>query len=104
DTGAPPVRRGATSPPGTINTIRGVAQPHPAVIAIDLHRGHLDPSVATMPLEAGTAARVVAANARFLRWCRTSSIPVFHCVTTYRNAEEIRANPGSPPPAEDPPD
>jgi nicotinamidase-related amidase len=84
--------------------IRGVAQPHPAVIAIDLHRGHLDPSVATMPLEAGTAARVVAANARFLRWCRASSIPVFHCVATYRNAEEIRANPGWRARAEDPHD
>ena len=84
--------------------IRGIAQPHPAVVAIDLHRGHLDPKVATMPLEAGTAARVVAANARFLRWCRAASIPVFHCVATYRDAEEIRANPGWRARAEDPSD
>jgi nicotinamidase-related amidase len=84
--------------------IRGIAQPHPAVIAIDLHRGHLDPEIATMPLEAGTAARVVAANARFLRWCRAASIPVFHCVATYRDAEEIRANPGWRARAEDPSD
>jgi len=84
--------------------IRGIAQPHPAVIAIDLHRGHLDPEVATMPLEAGTAARVVAANAKFLRWCRAASIPVFHCVATYRDPEEIRANPGWRARAEDPDD
>ncbi|TMJ46135.1 MAG: isochorismatase family protein, partial [Alphaproteobacteria bacterium] len=84
--------------------IRGIAQPHPAVIAIDLHRGHLDPEIATMPLEAGMAARVVAANAKFLRWCRAASIPVFHCVATYRDADEIRANPGWRARAEDPND
>jgi hypothetical protein len=28
----------------------GVDRPVPAVVAIDLHRGHLDPAVATMPL------------------------------------------------------
>jgi hypothetical protein len=58
--------------------IRGIAQPRPAVVAIDLHRGHLDPEVATMPLDPANAARVVAANARFLRWCRAASFPVFH--------------------------
>jgi len=84
--------------------IRGIAHPRPAVIAIDLHRGHLDPAIATMPLEAGAAARVVAANAKFLRWCRAASIPVFHCVATYRDAQEIRANPGWRARAEDPED
>jgi nicotinamidase-related amidase len=84
--------------------IRGIAQPHPAVVAIDLHRGHLDPKIATMPLEAKTAARVVAANARFLRWCRAAGIPIFHCVGTYRDAAEIRANPGWRARAEDPDD
>src|ERR1051326_554471 len=84
--------------------IRGIAQPRPAVVAIDLHRGHLDPEVATMPLEARTAARVVAANAKFLRWCRAASIPVFHCVATYRDADEIRTNPGWRARAEDPND
>jgi len=41
----------------------GVDRPVPAVVAIDLHRGHLDPAVATMPLAPDRAARVVAANA-----------------------------------------
>jgi hypothetical protein len=45
----------------------GVNRPVPAVVAIDLHRGHLDPAVATMPLAADRAERVVAANARFWR-------------------------------------
>ena len=46
-----------------------------AVVAIDLHRGHLDPAVATMPL---AADRVVAENARFLRDCRAAGIPIVH--------------------------
>ena len=41
-----------------------------AVVTIDLHRGHLDPEVATMPLPADAAARVTKANAEFLREAR----------------------------------
>ena len=73
--------------------IHGVASPKAGIVAIDLHRGHLDPAVATMPLEAGAAARVTAANAAFLQKVRAAGIPVFHCVATYRDAEEIRLNP-----------
>jgi nicotinamidase-related amidase len=71
----------------------GVDTMKPAVVAIDLHRGHLDPKVATMPLAAPKAARVVAANQRFLQRCRDAGIPVVHLLTQYRDAEEIRANP-----------
>jgi nicotinamidase-related amidase len=55
-----------------------------------------------MPLEAGAAARVVAANARFLRWARGRGIPVVHCVATYRDAAEIALNPAWRARAEDP--
>jgi biuret amidohydrolase len=71
----------------------GVDTMKPAVVAIDLHRGHLDPRVATMPLAAPKAARVVAANQRFLERCRDAGIPVVHLLTRYRDAEEIRVNP-----------
>jgi biuret amidohydrolase len=63
------------------------------IVAIDLHRGHLDPAVATMPLEPAAAKRVVAANERFLNWARGAGIPVFHCVATYRDSDEIASNP-----------
>ena len=63
------------------------------IVAIDLHRGHLDPAVATMPLEPVAAARVVASNQRFLNRARGAGIPVFHCVATYRDADEIASNP-----------
>jgi nicotinamidase-related amidase len=73
--------------------IQGIKTPKPGIIAIDLHRGHLDPAVATMPLEANAAARVVAANERFFKRARAAGIPVFHCVATYRDSEEIALNP-----------
>ena len=71
----------------------GVDRVRAAVVAIDLHRGHLDPEVATMPLAAQKAARVVAANERFLERCRAAGIPVVHLLTCYRDASEIRCNP-----------
>ena len=71
----------------------GVDEVRPAVIGIDLHRGHLDPAVATMPLEAKRAAVVVEANRRFFNGCREAGIPIVHLVTQYRDVAEIRANP-----------
>lgn len=76
-----------------LTMLQGLAAAKPGIIAIDLHRGHLDPAVATMPLEANAAARVVAANARFFTWARGAGIPIFHCVATYRDSEEIASNP-----------
>lgn len=71
----------------------GVDTPKPAVVAIDLHRGHLDPQVATMPLAPDRAAAVVEANRRFFDGCREAGIPIVHLVTKYRDAQEIRSNP-----------
>src|SRR5690349_18079491 len=82
--------------------IQGVKTPKAGIIAIDLHRGHLDPTVATMPLEAGAAARVVAANEKLFAQARAAGIPVFHCVATYRDSEEISLNPAWKHRGEDP--
>ncbi len=65
----------------------------PAVVAIDLHRGHLDPSVATMPVPPGVEEQVIAANALFNADCRAAGIPIVQLVTRYRDVREIRANP-----------
>ena len=65
----------------------------PAVVAIDCHRGHLDPEVATMPVPLETAQRLIEANGRFFERCRQLSVPVIHLVTSYRDATEIRSNP-----------
>ena len=80
----------------------GIDHPKAAVVAIDLHRGHLDMAVATMPTAPDVALRVIAANKRLFDWCRGVGIPVIHQVTSYRDAEEIRANPFWRTHAEDP--
>jgi biuret amidohydrolase len=80
----------------------GVDCPKAAVVAIDLHRGHLDMTVATMPTTPDVATRIIAANKRLFDWCRAADIPIIHQLTCYRDAEEIRANPFWRTRAEDP--
>jgi biuret amidohydrolase len=64
-----------------------------ALIAIDMHRGHLDPAVATLPLAAERCDLVIARAARLFAELRTRRIPIVHVVTEYRDAQEILANP-----------
>ena len=80
----------------------GVDKVRAAIVAIDLHRGHLDMAVATMPAAPEVATRVVQANRRLMDWARGAGIPVVHLVTQYRDAEEIRVNPFWRTRAEDP--
>lgn len=70
----------------------GVDTPKAAVIAIDCHRGHLDPEIATMPVAADVADAVIAANKGLMDRARAAGVPVIHLVTRYRDAQEIRAN------------
>jgi nicotinamidase-related amidase len=51
-----------------------------AVLAIDTHRGHLDPEIATMPVAADIAAEVVAASRRLLAATRAAGIPTVYAV------------------------
>jgi biuret amidohydrolase len=55
-----------------------------AVIGIDLHRGHLDPAVATMPLPSATCVEVVEANRRLFGLARTLGMPVIHVILQCR--------------------
>jgi nicotinamidase-related amidase len=71
----------------------GVDEVKAAVVAIDLHRGHLDPEVATMPVRPGTEHRIVEANGDFFGRCRDLGLPIVHLVTKYRDVDEIRTNP-----------
>ncbi len=71
----------------------GVEEVRPAVVTIDLHRGHLDPEVATLPVGQDTARRVVEANIDFLDQARDCGVPVVHVVTEYRSRDEVASNP-----------
>jgi nicotinamidase-related amidase len=64
-----------------------------ALVAIDMHRGHLDPSVATLPLPAERCGPVIARAGALFRELRAIGVPIIHVVTEYREAGEIAANP-----------
>jgi translation elongation factor EF-G len=64
-----------------------------ALVAIDMHRGHLDPAVATLPLAAERCDLVIARAARLFGELRAHRVPIVHVVTEYRDAQEILANP-----------
>ena len=64
-----------------------------AVIAVDMHRGHLDPSVATLPLTAERCGPVIARAAKLFHELRAIGVRIIHVVTEYRESEEIAANP-----------
>jgi len=55
-----------------------------AVLAIDTHRGHLDPEIATMPVAAEIASDVVEAAARLLRAVRAAGVPTAFLVMENR--------------------
>jgi nicotinamidase-related amidase len=64
-----------------------------ALVAIDMHRGHLDPAVATLPLPAERCRPIIARAADLFHELRALGVPIVHVVTEYRDADEIAANP-----------
>ena len=60
-----------------------------AVITIDMHRGHLDMDVATMPAKPEDAKRVIANARQVLESSRKLKIPVIHVVLVYRRIPGI---------------
>ena len=64
-----------------------------AVVAVDMHRGHLDPAVATLPLPAARCGPLIKRAAALFADLRARGVPVVHVVTEYRDAAEIAANP-----------
>ena len=60
-----------------------------AVVTIDMHRGHLDMDVATMPAKPEDAKRVVAKAREVLDFCRRIQIPVIHVILVYRRLKNL---------------
>lgn len=55
-----------------------------AFVAIDMHRGHLDPAVATMPASEEDCRRVVTNTQRLFDFGRTLRIPIIHVTLVHR--------------------
>lgn len=65
-----------------------------AVVSVDMHRGHLDPAIATLPLlPAERCDRVIKNTEKFFNEIRKKGVPIIHVVTMYRDGEEIISNP-----------
>src|SRR5258705_806478 len=60
-----------------------------ALVTIDMHRGHLDMEVATMPAKPEDAKRVVAGARAALDFARGLKIPAIHVVLVYRRIPGI---------------
>ena len=72
---------------GMTNRLKEMATLHPretAIVTVDMHRGHLDPAVATMPADPGDAARVIQKAEELLGFARSRGIPVVHVKLVYR--------------------
>ena len=55
-----------------------------AFVAIDMHRGHLDPAVATMPASEEDCRRVVSNTQRLFDFGRNLDIPIIHVILVHR--------------------
>jgi nicotinamidase-related amidase len=55
-----------------------------AVVAVDMHRGHLDPEVASEPVDPEAANSVVEHTRRLMDLARSLGMPVIHVVLRYR--------------------
>ncbi|TMH70950.1 MAG: cysteine hydrolase [Betaproteobacteria bacterium] len=60
-----------------------------AIVTIDMHRGHLDMDVATMPAKPEDAKRVIGNAKQVLDFSRRLKIPVIHVVLVYRRIPGI---------------
>jgi len=55
-----------------------------AIVTIDMHRGHLDPEVATMPASAEDAERVIKAAEDVIDFARVHGVPIVHVKLVFR--------------------
>lgn len=64
-----------------------------AVLTVDLHHGHLDPEIATLPVPAEKARSVIEHTADLTAEAREVDVPVIHVTSAYRNPKEILSCP-----------
>ena len=64
-----------------------------ACVAIDMHRGHLDPAIGALPLSAERCGPLIDRASALFRKLRDRGVPIVHVVTEYRSSDEIMSNP-----------
>lgn len=64
-----------------------------AIVTVDMHRGHLDPVEATLPVSVEESKRVCQNANDLLTFARTKGIPVIHVIAVFREIESEKINP-----------
>lgn len=64
-----------------------------AILTVDLHRGHLDPAVATLPVPEAVGASVLEHASLLVTTAREAGYRIIHVTTEYGDADEIARNP-----------
>lgn len=70
-----------------------MSQDNTAILTVDLHHGHLDPEIATLPVPDETRKLVVEHAETLITRAREAGYPIIHVTTGYRDAQEILSNP-----------
>ena len=78
---------------GTLKEKLHIDPERTAIVTIDMHRGHLDPVHATMPVPLEESRRVRGYAADLLAFSRDRGIPVVHVILTKRPVEAARGSP-----------
>lgn len=60
-----------------------------AIVTVDMHRGHLDPAIATMPATPEDSARVIKNATEILHFARAMEVPVIHVILVYRKIKGL---------------
>lgn len=64
-----------------------------AILTVDLHHGHLDPEIATLPVPTTKAEKVIDHASQLTAAAREAGVPVIHVTSAYRHSEEILSCP-----------
>jgi nicotinamidase-related amidase len=63
------------------------------IVTVDMHRGHLDPVKATLPVSFEESKRVCQNAHDLLTFARAQGIPVIHVIAVFRESEVDKLNP-----------
>lgn len=69
----------------TLNSRLAINPKTTAIIAVDMHRGHLDPSIATMPASPQDCERVITYSKSLFDFARQAGMPIVHVILIQRN-------------------
>ncbi|RJX29902.1 MAG: cysteine hydrolase [Desulfarculus sp.] len=75
----------------TLKSRLRIAPSTTAIVAVDMHRGHLDPAIATMPATPEDCASVIKHTKNLLDFARGAGIPVIHVILIQRNIPGLGA-------------